>query len=99
MKLDLEDQNWILCFSFSLYLQQESKALTTNREIDEIEAKMQVSGAISDVLVALPPSGGIRFPEFRHLHTFSDAKSFLSAGILKVIFLSSFLLYSLPACS
>lgn len=44
---------------------------------------MQVSGAISDVLVALPPSGGIRLPEFRHLHTFSDAKSFLSAGLLK----------------
>ncbi|KAK4261498.1 hypothetical protein QN277_004486 [Acacia crassicarpa] len=44
---------------------------------------MQVSGAISDVLVALPPSGGIRLPEFRHLHAFSDAKSFLSAGFLK----------------
>ncbi|XP_028754660.1 UV-B-induced protein At3g17800, chloroplastic [Neltuma alba] len=42
---------------------------------------MQVSGAISDVLVALPPSGGIRLPEFRNLHAFSDAKSFLSAGL------------------
>ncbi|KAF7809456.1 UV-B-induced protein [Senna tora] len=44
---------------------------------------MQVAGAISDVLVALPPSGGLRLPEFRHMQSFSDAKNFLSGGFLK----------------
>ncbi|XP_061343066.1 UV-B-induced protein At3g17800, chloroplastic [Gastrolobium bilobum] len=46
---------------------------------------MQVSGAISDVLVVLPPSASVRQPEFRHLHAFavSDAKNFLSGGFLK----------------
>ncbi|KAI4328019.1 hypothetical protein L6164_020416 [Bauhinia variegata] len=44
---------------------------------------MLVSGAISDVLVVLPPAGGLRLPELRHLHTFSDAKNFLSGGFLK----------------
>lgn len=51
--------------------------------------KMQVSSAISDVLVVLPPSASLRLPEFRHLHAFavSDAKGFLSGGFLKVSFL------------
>ncbi|RDX62251.1 hypothetical protein CR513_59438, partial [Mucuna pruriens] len=46
---------------------------------------MQVSGAISDVLVVLPPSTSLRLPEFRHLHAFavSDTKGFLSGGFLK----------------
>ncbi|XP_020218329.1 UV-B-induced protein At3g17800, chloroplastic [Cajanus cajan] len=46
---------------------------------------MQVSGAISDVLVVLPPSASFRQPEFRHLHAFavSDTKGFLSGGFLK----------------
>ncbi|RZC27919.1 UV-B-induced protein, chloroplastic isoform C [Glycine soja] len=46
---------------------------------------MLVSGAISDVLVVLPPSASLRLPEFRHLHAFtvSDAKGFLSGGFLK----------------
>jgi len=49
---------------------------------------MQVSSAISDVLVVLPPSASLRLPEFRHLHAFaaSDAKGFLSGGFLKVSF-------------
>ncbi|KAK7366995.1 hypothetical protein VNO80_09000 [Phaseolus coccineus] len=46
---------------------------------------MQVSSAISDVLVVLPPSASLRLPEFRHLHAFavSDTKGFLSGGFLK----------------
>ncbi|XP_019423678.1 PREDICTED: UV-B-induced protein At3g17800, chloroplastic-like [Lupinus angustifolius] len=46
---------------------------------------MQVSGAIGDVLVVLPPSVSLRLPEFRHLHGFavSDMKNFLSTGFLK----------------
>ncbi|KAK2373744.1 hypothetical protein P8452_46681 [Trifolium repens] len=41
---------------------------------------MQVSGAISDVMVVvLPSSSSLRLPEFRHLHAF-DAKNFLSGG-------------------
>ncbi|KAJ1431099.1 hypothetical protein SESBI_07339 [Sesbania bispinosa] len=48
-------------------------------------SRMLVSGAISDVLVVLPPSASLRLPEFRHLHAFavSDAKNFLSGGFLK----------------
>jgi hypothetical protein len=48
---------------------------------------MQVSGAISDVMVVvLPSSSSLRLPEFRHLHAF-DAKNFLSGGgFLKVSF-------------
>ncbi|XP_015963239.1 UV-B-induced protein At3g17800, chloroplastic [Arachis duranensis] len=46
---------------------------------------MQISGAISDVLVVLPPSASLRLPEFRHLNTcaVSDAKNFISSGFLK----------------
>ncbi|XP_058777510.1 UV-B-induced protein At3g17800, chloroplastic-like [Vicia villosa] len=43
---------------------------------------MQVSGAITDVLVVLPSSSSLRLPEFRHLHA-HDAKNFLSRRFLK----------------
>jgi len=58
---------------------------------------MQVSSAISDVLVVLPPSASLRLPEFRHLHAFavSDAKGFLSGGFLKV---SLFVITLLLSC-
>lgn len=45
---------------------------------------MQISGAMSDVLVALPSVVSLRSPEFRHLNTLCDSKSFLSAGLPKV---------------
>lgn len=59
--------------------------------------KMLVSGAISDVLVVLPPSTSLRLPEFRHLHVFavSDAKGFVSGGFLKVSFLCFVFTFSL----
>ncbi|KAG6684525.1 hypothetical protein I3842_12G067000 [Carya illinoinensis] len=44
---------------------------------------MQISGAISDVLVALPSAVSLRSPELRHLNTLCDSKSFLSAGLPK----------------
>ncbi|KAJ7943885.1 UV-B-induced protein, chloroplastic [Quillaja saponaria] len=44
---------------------------------------MQISGAISDVLVALPPAGGLKSPECRHSCTISDAKNFISGGFSK----------------
>lgn len=47
--------------------------------------KMQVSGAISDVLVVLPSSSSLRLSEFRPLHA-HDAKNFLSGRFLKVSF-------------
>ena len=64
---------------------------------------MQVSSAISDVLVVLPPSASLRLPEFRHLHAFavSDAKGFFSGGFLKVSFLLfhfSFLVMYIFSC-
>ena len=46
---------------------------------------MQVSGAISDVLVVLPPSTPLRLPKCRHLHAFavSGPKTLLSGRFLK----------------
>ncbi|XP_040989673.1 UV-B-induced protein At3g17800, chloroplastic [Juglans microcarpa x Juglans regia] len=44
---------------------------------------MQISGAISDVLVALPSVVSLRSPELRHLNTLYDSKNFLSAGLPK----------------